>query len=163
MANIKATIPSGMTATTVHGLYQWDYGRKLEITSDLLPGFGMVEVHFAHAGRKEAIVYYGEKVEGTLTVAIPDECLTQSSPVIAWVFAQTAEEGRTVLTITLPVEARTRPSDVDAEPPESYESKYTEFLAATTYLIEHTYTREELEQVLGAYINDLDALIGGGD
>jgi hypothetical protein len=162
MANIKATIPSDMTATTVHGLYQWDYGRKLEITSDLLLGTGLVEVHFAHAGRKEAIVHYGEQAGGTLTVAIPDECLTQSSPVIAWVFAQTAEEGRTVLAITLPVEARTRPSDVAAEPPESYESKYTEFLAAAADLIQRTYTKKDLDDIFGAYINDLDALIGGG-
>lgn len=161
--NLQVNFPTGVTRTTVHGLTQWDYGRKLEITSKLLPGTGMVEVHFAHAGRKEAIVHYGTVVGTTLTVTVPDECLTQSSPVIAWVFVQTADEGRTVLTVTLPVEARTRPSDVAAEPPESYESKYTEFLAATADLIEHTYTREELKQVLGTYIDDLDALIGGDD
>lgn len=161
MANIQVNIPSGVTAITVHGLHQWDYGRKLEITSASLTGLGWIEVHFAHAGMKEAIVHLGQVLSGKLTVAVPDTVLEQQSPVIAWVFVPTDDEGCTILTITLPVAARTRPADANTEPPESYADKYTELLEAATDLIEHTYTREELAAVLGSYIDDLDELIGG--
>lgn len=161
MANITATIPSGMTATTAAGLTQWDYGRKLEVTSPSLSTFDMVEVHFAYAGATTAIVHYGTVANGKLTVVIPDACLQQSSPIIAWVFVPTDDDGRTILTVTMPVSARTRPADTVATPPESYTSKYTELIAAATDLIEHTYTRAELAAVLGSYIDELDALIGG--
>ena len=163
MANIQANIPSGMTATTVHGLTQWDYGRKLEVKSPSLLDFGMVEVHFGYAGAKVATVHYGTVANGTLTVEIPDSCLQQPSTIIAWVFVPTEDEGRTILTVTMPVTARTRPADAGTTPPETYESKYTEFLAATADLIAHTYTRAELDAMLGSYVTDVDALIGGGN
>lgn len=160
--NLQANFPTGVTNITVHGLHEWDYGRKLDITSASMEGLGMIEVHFAHAGMKEAIVHLGSVGGQTLTVAIPDECLKQSAPIIAWVFVPTDDEGRTILTVTLMVEARTRPAGEDSVPPESYSDKYTELISAATALIEHTYTRAELAIVLGTYIDDLDALIGGG-
>lgn len=163
MANITATIPSGMTATTAAGLTQWDYGRKLEVTSTVLTKFEMVEVHFAYAGATTAIVHYGTVANGKLTVAIPDACLQQSSPIIAWVFVPTDDDGRTILTVTMPVTSRTRPADTVATPPESYTSKYTELITAVNSMIETACTRAEFEEVLGKYINDLDALIGGNN
>lgn len=163
MANIQVNIPSGMTATTAAGLTQWDYGRVLEVTSPILSSFAMVEVHFAYAGATTAIVHYGQVATGKLTVEIPDACLQQSSPIVAWVFVPTDDDGRTILTITMPVTSRTRPADTVTTPPASYTSKYTELIAAATDLITHTYTRTELESVLGSYINDLDALIGGNN
>lgn len=159
--NLQVNFPTGVTRTTVHGLTQWDYGRKLEITSPNLTGYGKIEVHFAYEGLKEAIVYLGTLMDRTLTVAVPDIVLEQPAPVIAWVFVPTEDEGRTILTVTLPVTARTRPADAGTEPPEDYADKYTQLLAAASTLIEHTYTRDELAAVLGSYIDDLDALIGG--
>ena len=46
--NLKAIFREGETALTVHGLTQWDYGRKLEITHPALPA--VLEVHFAVVG-----------------------------------------------------------------------------------------------------------------
>lgn len=159
--NLQANFPTGVTNITVHGLHEWDYGRKLEITSASMEGLGMIEVHFAHAGMKEAIVHLGSVGGQTLTVAIPDECLKQSAPIIAWVFVPTEDEGRTILTVTLMVEARTRPAGEGTEPPEQYSDKYTELIAAATDLINHTYTRDELAVILGAYVDDVLEIIGG--
>lgn len=125
--NIKATIPAGVDAITVHGLTQWDYGRKLEIRSDDLPA--MVEVHFACAGMKDAVVRSCNVVGGVVEAAIPDTCLEQTSPVIAWVYEIGTTAGATILTITMPITARTRPQP-GATIPEEISDKYTEAVAA---------------------------------
>lgn len=108
MSNIKAIFPTGVTEVTVHGLHQWDFGRALEIVHpDLL---GDYEVHFAAAGAKEAIctgVTFEEG--GVAAVAVPNELLEQSQPIMVWVYNRATNAGETVLTAILPVQARVRP------------------------------------------------------
>lgn len=122
---LKAIFPSGQTEITVNGLHQWDYGQQLEIESLDLPA--MVEVHFACVGMQTAEVRTCSAVSGKLVVAIPDLCLEQSAPIIAWVFAINGEEGTTVKTITLPIIPRTRPQ-VAAGVPRDNADAYTQFL-----------------------------------
>lgn len=131
--NIKATFPAGVTALTVHGLHQWDYGRVLEISHPDLPA--VAEVHFAAISSKEAIVHTVAGVNGAATVAIPNILLEQMSPITAWVYYVGETSGETMLTVTLPVQARPRPAASPAVP-EEISDKYTEALGAINAQVE---------------------------
>lgn len=124
---LKAIIPSGMTEITVNGLHQWDYGQQLEIHASDLPGF--VEVHFACAGMNDAVVRPCDMVGGVGTVAIPDTCLEQTAPIMAWVYEKDGAAGATAKTITLKVTPRARPTASEAPPPEVID-EYTEAVTA---------------------------------
>lgn len=111
--SIRAKIPAGLAMATVNGLHQWDYGQTLEIEADGLPT--LVEVHFACPGMREAAVRVGGLNGSIYSVAIPDECLTQSAPITAWVCDVSGGNCTTILTLVLPIIERTRPAPGDAE------------------------------------------------
>lgn len=123
--SIKAIFPPGVTELTVNGLHQWDYGQQLEIKASDLPA--MVEVHFACLGMQAAEVRTCSAVSGTLLAAIPDLCLEQTAPIIAWVYAINGAEGSTVKTITLPIIPRVKPQK-EASIPRVTTDAYTQFL-----------------------------------
>lgn len=125
--SLKAFIPSGQTALTVNGLHQWDYGQKLEIHDDGLPA--LVEVHFACAGMTEAVVRSCSVVQGVAEVVIPDQCLEQTTPIVAWVYEVGESSGATIKTITLTVAQRARPQP-GGTVPTVLSDKYTELVAA---------------------------------
>ena len=125
--NLKAIFREGETSRTVHGLTQWDYGRKLEITHPDLPA--VLEVHFAVVGTLEAIVRVVSGVEGTAVAAIPDELLRQARPILAWVYIVSETSGESMLTVTLPIRARIKPAD-EPSVPEKVTDKYAETLEA---------------------------------
>lgn len=125
--SIRAVFPLGWSEITIHGLHQWDYGQQLEIHAEDLPG--VVEVHFACQGMKDARVRVCETVSGVASVAIPDQCLEQTSPITAWICEVNETAGTTIKTITLPIIARARPKP--GEPiPEDFSDKYTEAISA---------------------------------
>ena len=124
---IKAIFPEGVTAMTVNGLHQWDYGQTLQIQASGLPA--LVEVHFACEGMNEAVVRSCAVTSNTLTAAIPDTCLEQTSPVMAWVYLVGSSSGITTLTVTLPIIARARPQP-NATIPDNTSDKYSEAVAA---------------------------------
>lgn len=133
--NLTAIIPSGQTEITVNGLHQWDYGRLLEIRSSSLPA--TVEVHFACSGMDEAVVRVCEssQVEGSdvkvVTAAIPDLCLEQTTPIVAWVYElnSSGSSGQTTVTIKLPIMARPKPAPRSSVPT-TVSDQYTQLLAA---------------------------------
>lgn len=127
--NIIAIFPSGASELIVHGLHQWDYGRKLEIHADDLPA--LIEVHFACAGMTEAVVRSCAVVQGVAEATIPDQCLEQTTPIVAWVYAVGESSGATIKTITLTVIQRARPQPGGTIPP-TISDKYTELMAAVT-------------------------------
>lgn len=129
--NLIAIIPSGQTEITVNGLHQWDYGRKLEIHSSDISAEVLIEVHFACAGMDTAIVRVSNIVSGVATVTIPDKCLEQTTPIVAWVFEvnDATKSGVTTKRINMPVEARPRPN-VSEDIPQEVSDKYTEALTA---------------------------------
>lgn len=131
--SIKATFPAGVQALTVNGLHQWDYGQALEIEAPDLPA--LVEVHFACAGMLEAVVRSCALADGKVTAAIPDICLEQTTPVVAWVYEVGETSGRTTRTVTLPIIQRAKPQgSVTISPAMS--DKYTELAAAVNALVE---------------------------
>lgn len=127
--NIRATFPAGVGAITVHGLTQWDYGRKLEVESSDLPA--LVQVHFACEGMTDAVVRSCSVTQGKLEAVIPDICLEQTSPVVAWVYLidDDGTAGTTIKTVILPVTARTRPQ-AGPSVPEVISDRYTELISA---------------------------------
>lgn len=133
MSNIKATFTAGVDTITVHGLHQWDYGRILEISHPDLPA--MMEIHFANASAKEAIVRVAEGTNGVTSVVIPAALLEQTSPIHAWVYIVSETAGETVLTVILPVVQRARPAAA-ATMPEEIGDKYTEAVGAVNELVE---------------------------
>lgn len=130
--SIKATFPAGLTELTVNGLHQWNYGQQLEIEAVGLPA--MVEVHFACSGMETAVVRSCAVVDGKTTAAIPDRCLEQTTPVVAWVYAIGETSGETILTVKMPIIARAQPQ-LSPTVPEDVSDKYTEAVAAMNELV----------------------------
>lgn len=124
---IRAIFVAGQTNITVNGLHQWDYGRQLEIHAPDLPA--SIEVHFACMGMDSAVVRTCSVINGTAKATIPDRCLTQTSPVYAWIYEISENAGVTRKTIILPVIPRARPQ-VFEDIPMEYSDKYAEALAA---------------------------------
>lgn len=102
---IKAYFVEGQTEAMVHGLHQWDINQTLIIRDMTLPP--KVDVHMACAGMSEAVNQICEFSAGCISACIPDKCLEQTTPVIAWVVSG----GQTIRTIVMPVVARTKPAD----------------------------------------------------
>ena len=127
--SLKAFIPSGQTDVTVNGLHQWDYGQKLEIHDDTLPA--LIEVHFACVGMTEAVVRACNVVQGVAEAAIPDQCLEQTAPIIAYIYEVGTDSGATTKTLILTVTPRPRPQTVGAITP-TISDKYTELMGAVT-------------------------------
>jgi hypothetical protein len=155
--SIKAIFPAGVIDITVNGLHQWDYGQQLEITAEGLPAD--VEVHFACAGMREAVVRNCSKVGGSYTAAIPDRCLEQTTPVVAWVYAVGETAGQTILTVTLPIIARAQPQP-GATVPETASDKYTEAIEAMNALVEEV--GKALANTEAAVLSDVSAAIASG-
>jgi hypothetical protein len=130
--SIKATFPAGVQALTVNGLHQWDYGQSLEIVAPDLPA--LVEVHFACAGMLEAVVRSCHNDNGKVTAVIPDICLEQTTPVIAWVYEIDATSGKTTRTVTLPIIQRAKPQLATTIAP-STSDKYTEAVGEMNALL----------------------------
>jgi hypothetical protein len=131
--SIKAIFPAGVEALTVHGLHQWDYGQTLEITHPDLPA--IIEVHFAPVGAQEAIVRVVSAAAGVAEVPVPDELLEQSRPVLAWVYLVGETSGTTMLTVTMPLQARARPTAAGPAPAHVAD-QYTQAVAAVNAQVE---------------------------
>lgn len=104
---IRAVFNPGDDTTKAYGLYQWNYGQKLEIHGLDLPR--AVEVHFAAVDDTEAIVRIGTTVDKVTTVPIPDVFFEQEMDIKAYVYLSDAESGQTIKTINLPMTPRQKP------------------------------------------------------
>lgn len=123
---IKVNIPHGENTASISGLYQWDYGQELEIESTDL-GNMIGEVHFACSSMSEAIVVPCNFTNNIAIVAIPNECLEQSSTITAWIYEISETQGRTRKTVTIHVTPRVRPS-TSYDIPTEISDRYTELI-----------------------------------
>lgn len=138
---IKATFPEGVTAITANGLHQWDRGQILEIHGASLPA--VAEVHFAYQGMTvDAIVRVCDMLGGVGRVAIPDQYLTQSLPITAWIYEVGSTTGETVATVMMPIIARAKPKDAP-EIPEETSDKYTELMGVVNEYFEEVDNAQE--------------------
>lgn len=130
---IKVKLSQGQTEAKSTALHQWDYGQVLEIESPELPT--IVEVHFACRSMTEAVRHVCSVDNGVAVVAIPNRCLEQSENITAWVYEISGSTGTTIMTITIPVIARTRPSR-DEEVPAEVSDTYTELIGVVNETVD---------------------------
>ena len=132
---IKAIFKAGSRKIVISNqLYQWDYGRELQIEAEDLPS--IVEVHFATPEMKEAIVHtcsVGDDGKGI--VSIPNPCVEQANPISVWVVQIGETSGKTLKEITIRVTPRTRPQP-GATIPEEVGDRYTEAIDAMNEAVE---------------------------
>ncbi len=129
----KVVFPKGDTTITVEPMYQWDYGRQLEI--DATDISTVVEVHFACRGMNETIAYACSVQNGVITVPVPVVCLEQTAPITAWIYEYVDGNGRTTKEITIPVIPRTRPpKSVDV--PQDLGDRYTAVIAEMNAVVD---------------------------
>ena len=81
----------------LEGLWQYDYGQKLQINGLNLPG--IFEVHFFWQGLENAKIMTGHTENGISSVDIPNEALTQKRAITAYIYLPSAEEGETTNTV----------------------------------------------------------------
>ena len=107
---IDAIFSEVIQTVTLTGLFQWDYGQKMQIKG-LTLGETM-EVHFSNVKDKEAVVMVATKQGDSYIVDIPNILLEKSLDIIAWIYAIGSNSGETVKTAILKVEPRIKPQDV---------------------------------------------------
>lgn len=106
---------------TVSGLWQWDYGRVLQIKGVELPS--VVEVHYSIDG-SPGMTRIGVTNDGITEVPIPDSMLENNSVICdyviyAYIYITDDTSGQTVKKINLLVKGRQKPESF--EKPEEIE------------------------------------------
>ena len=107
-----AKFNAGEQKTHAQGVYQYDYGKKLQVEGLLLPT--AVEVHFASSKDGEAIIRVGTTKDGAMTATIPDSVLENGDATLnytayAWIFLTDETSGHTEYEIAIPVQTRAKP------------------------------------------------------
>ena len=107
-----AKFNDGDQKTRAQSVYQYDYGRRLQVEGLKLPT--AVEVHFAVAKDAESVTRVGTTKDGVTVVTIPDSVLenegvTLNYTVYAWIFITDDTSGYTEYEITIPVQTRAKP------------------------------------------------------
>ena len=114
---IDAIFSEVIQTVTLTGLFQWDYGQKMQIKG-LTLGETM-EVHFSNVKDKEAVVMVATKQGDSYIVDIPNILLEKSLDIIAWIYAIGSNSGETVKTAILKVEPRIKPQDFVSQNPDA--------------------------------------------
>lgn len=92
---------------TVDGLWQYDYGQRLQINGLNLPD--VFEVHLFWKGLEEAKVVTGYTENNKFYVDIPNESLKQRQAITVYIYLSTPETGKTVNTVMMFVNKRPEP------------------------------------------------------
>ena len=92
---------------TVDGLWQYDYGQRLQINGLNLPD--VFEVHLFWKGLEETKVVTGYSENNKFYVDIPNESLKQRQAITVYIYLSTPETGKTVNTVMMFVNKRPEP------------------------------------------------------
>ena len=122
--SIKATFPAGVTALTVHGLHQWDYGQRLEVSCPELAG--SFEVHFSNVVLKTAHI---RTCSIGSSVAIPDTLLQQPYDILAWVCEVGEGRSRALHTLRIPITPRPKPEGLEEDITPAEQTQFQEMMA----------------------------------
>lgn len=96
----------------LEGLWQYDYGQKLQINGLDLPA--VFEVHFAYKGLEKAIPQTGYTQDGVSVVDIPNSALAQPKTISAYIYLSDASQGETTNKILLYMNKRIAPKGFEA-------------------------------------------------
>ena len=113
MTNITvANFADGSHVTRTGAVYQYDYGQILQFSGLDLPS--AYEVHFSN---QESLGTSKTSIGNEDGVVIPDEYLLSGEKVYAWIFLHEGlDDGETEYKITIPVNKRARPTDIEPTP-----------------------------------------------
>ena len=114
----------------LEGLWQYDYGQKLQIT-----GLGLseiFEVHFFWQGLEKAKIVTGHTENEVSSVDIPNEALVQRRMITAYIYLSSAEEGETTNTVRMFVNKRPAPENFEVS--ENVDLFHYTLMAAAEYL-----------------------------
>lgn len=130
---------------TVSGLWQWDYGRVLQIKGVELPS--VVEVHYSIDG-SPGMTRIGVTNDGITEVPIPDSMLENNSVICdyviyAYIYITDDTSGQTVKKINLLVKGRQKPESF--EKPEEIDM-FHEVLNLVNDKVEKTESNAKLSQ-----------------
>lgn len=95
----------------LEGLWQYDFGQKLQITGLGLPE--IFEVHFFWQGLEKAKIVTGHTENEVSSVDIPNEALVQRRMITAYIYLSSAEEGETTNTVRMFVNKRPAPENFE--------------------------------------------------
>lgn len=90
-------------------VYQWDSGRTLEIKG--LTFTDTPAVHFANKMSKNAFAVEPTLANGILIVNIPNSLLCEPHNIVAYVYCFDNNQCKTIKTVFIPLEKRTKPAD----------------------------------------------------
>lgn len=90
-------------------LYQWELGRKIEITPPTNTGVDKVE--FSHAVDSEALQVIPKKESGKIIADIPNVMLQSGAPIFVYLTYTPGDSLETTASFVLPVIKRPKPTD----------------------------------------------------
>ena len=132
--NIVIALFSGNWKTKTSRLWQYDYGRILQIVGLELPEF--FEVHFSNS---EDCDIAKTAIGNDNIVKIPDEYFISGKDIYAWIYLHSGEDdGETKYMITIPINRRAKPSDEPPTPEE--QSVINQIVAALEAAVEKSET-----------------------
>lgn len=134
---VTAAFTSGMRSAKTHPLWQYDYGQILNIAGLSLPDTW--EAHFANAPNAESS---GLSIGTGNQVLIPDVYFETGKTIYCWIFLhEGADDGETEYSITIPVNARPLPTDIEPAPEE--QSVIEQLMGALTAAAEKAETEAD--------------------
>lgn len=114
----------------LEGLWQYDFGQKLQITGLGLPE--IFEVHFFWQGLEKAKIVTGHTENEVSSVDIPNEALVQRRMITAYIYLSSAEEGETTNTVRMFVNKRPAPESFEV--PEDIDLFHHTLITIAEYL-----------------------------
>lgn len=114
----------------LEGLWQYDFGQKLQIAGLGLPE--IFEVHFFWQGLEKAKIVTGHTENEVSSVDIPNEALVQRRMITAYIYLSSAEEGETTNTVRMFVNKRPAPENFEVS--ENVDLFHYTLMAAAEYL-----------------------------
>lgn len=99
-------------------LAQWDRNIQIQIREKEIDS--AYKVHFFNCNSKEAMVVESAYKDGTLTVPVPNDILTEPHPIAGYVWIEKNEEEKSVFCFRIMVRKRPRPANYVYEDQKEY-------------------------------------------
>lgn len=151
MSNIiVATFVDGCTTAVTEAIYEGDYGMILQFA-----GLDLPDVYTVNFGNEAVSPLAHSMIGNADGVEIPNQLLTESGHVMAWVFLHTGEDdGETEYAVTIPVLEK-MDTQIDDPTPEQ-ESALNQAIAALNAGVERAETAADSAEQIAADLGDFE-------
>ena len=151
MSNIiVATFTDGCTTAVTEAIYEGDYGMILQFA-----GLDLPYVYTVNFGNEAVSPLAHSMIGNADGVEIPNQLLTESGHIMAWVFLHTGEDdGETEYAVTIPVLEK-MDTQIDDPTPEQ-ESALNQAIAALNAGVDRAETAADSAEQIAADLGDLE-------